>query len=107
MFLFIRQKTSSFLLFLLIPFLLWAGCDSADSDPDPVSVEGEVAILPIGDSRVQGARPEFESYRYELWKNLVAESYSIDFVGPEIDRADYPAFQGFAVRYKPRRYRRR
>ena len=54
----------------------------------------EVAILTLGDSRVEGARPEYESYRYELWKNLVSASYAFNLIGPFEDNASYPAFMG-------------
>lgn len=51
-------------------------------------------ILPLGDSRVEGFRPEYESYRYELWKNLVDNNWNFDFIGPFMDDATYPTFMG-------------
>ena len=47
----------------------------AENDIDEGTKEGEPStsknkILPLGASRVEGARPDFESYRYELWKLL-------------------------------------
>ena len=51
-------------------------------------------ILPLGASRVDGARPVFESYRYELWKRLLDGGYSFDFVGSNIDEATYPEYAG-------------
>lgn len=47
-------------------------------------------ILPLGASRVEGNRPEFESYRYELWKNLTDDDWTFDFVGTATDDASYP-----------------
>ena len=31
----------------------------------------------------------FESYRYELWKNLVDSNYNFDFVGRQKDYGNY------------------
>ncbi|MEM9385519.1 MAG: GDSL-type esterase/lipase family protein [Pseudomonadota bacterium] len=62
--------------------LLWGQADAA------------TRILPLGDSRVQGGRPEFESYRYELWKRLVTEGADIDLIGPRFDDAPYRPFMG-------------
>ena len=76
---------------LLALFTLFSAC-SDDSPITPVESEGELSILPLGDSRVEGARPEFESYRFELWKNLVSRNYDFDLVGPEQDGASYPSF---------------
>ena len=58
-------------------------------------VQKELKILPLGDSRVEGNRPEYESYRYELWKHLTDASFSFDFIGPLSDEADYPSFNGY------------
>jgi lysophospholipase L1-like esterase len=51
-------------------------------------------IMALGASRVEGARPDFESYRYELWKNLIEGGWTFDFVGTMSDEASYPAYQG-------------
>lgn len=47
-------------------------------------------ILPLGASRVEGNRPEFESYRYELWKNLTHDDWTFDFIGTATDEGSYP-----------------
>ncbi|GAB5410434.1 MAG: hypothetical protein BalsKO_27990 [Balneolaceae bacterium] len=44
--------------------------------------------MPLGASRVEGARPVFESYRYELWKLLVDGGWEFDFIGTKKD--DFP-----------------
>lgn len=49
-------------------------------------------IMPLGASRVEGARPIFESYRYELWKDLLENGWSFDFIGTNVDEASYPTF---------------
>ena len=47
-------------------------------------------ILPLGASRVQGDPPDYHSYRYKLWKKLLKNGWSIDFVGSQIDPKSYP-----------------
>ncbi|MEM1320162.1 MAG: GDSL-type esterase/lipase family protein [Bacteroidota bacterium] len=78
------------LLFLLV----FTACD--DDSGAPV-IEGELKIMPLGDSRVEGGRPDHESYRYALWKEMVEEGWSMDFVGTRRDGAGYPDYldQGF------------
>ena len=46
-------------------------------------------ILPLGASRVQGDPPDYHSYRYKLWKQLLKNGWSIDFVGSQIDPKSY------------------
>ena len=50
-------------------------------------------ILPLGASRVEGARPQYESFRYELWKDLKENSFEFDFIGTRSDDASYPVFE--------------
>ncbi|MEM9487524.1 MAG: GDSL-type esterase/lipase family protein [Myxococcota bacterium] len=91
-------------LTLVLSVLLGAcGDDGGDDSIDPADAGGSVdpnftglTILPTGDSRVEGARPNFESYRYELWKLLVANEWDFDLVGPLTDEASYPEFMGAA-----------
>lgn len=52
----------------------------------------EQKILPLGASRVEGNSPIYESYRYELWKDLVAHHLRFDFVGSKTDDSNYPMF---------------
>ncbi len=51
-------------------------------------------IMPLGASRVEGARPLYESYRYELWKSLVDDGRTFDFIGTRCDEASYPSYSG-------------
>ena len=37
-------------------------------------------IMALGASRVEGNRPQYESFRYETWKDLIENNYSIDFI---------------------------
>ena len=56
-------------LLLLSAFLVFA-CDNADDiSPKPISTSIN-KIMCLGASRVEGARPDFESYRFDLWKEL-------------------------------------
>lgn len=52
--------------------------------------------MPLGASRVEGDRPEFESYRYELWQLLLADDWDFDYIGTMKDQATYPSYQGLS-----------
>ncbi len=82
-----------FKLLLSIGLLSILSCSSDDTPTTPPTSGGDgLKILTLGDSRVQGARPQYESYRYELWKNLVTNSWKFDFIGPLADQTSYPEF---------------
>ena len=49
-------------------------------------------ILTLGASRVEGGRPEYESYRYDLWKKLKENNFIFDFIGTQTDKSAYPKF---------------
>ena len=51
-------------------------------------------IMPLGASRVEGDRPNYESYRYELWKLLIDGNWDFDYVGTQTDNAEYPTYSG-------------
>jgi lysophospholipase L1-like esterase len=53
-------------------------------------------IMPLGASRVEGYRPNYESFRYEIWKDLVENDWTFDFIGTQSDEADYPSVNGNA-----------
>ena len=36
----------------------------------------------------------YESYRYELWKNLVDNNYNFDFIGTQVDNGSYEDYDG-------------
>lgn len=74
--------------------LMLIGCyndDVTTSQPQSSSIN---KILPLGASRVEGARPEYESYRYELWKYLIDGDWDFDFIGTQTDYASYPSYSG-------------
>lgn len=54
----------------------------------------ETKVMPLGASRVEGDRPNFESYRYELWKTLLDSGYTFDYVGTQEDMASYQDHSG-------------
>lgn len=84
---------SKAVIFALAVMLLFTSCEDEGPAPTP-GPPGSITILPLGDSRVEGFRPEHESYRYELWKNLVNDNWEVDFIGTRRDDADYPDVSG-------------
>jgi lysophospholipase L1-like esterase len=53
-----------------------------------------ITIMPLGDSRVEGATSNSVSYRYDLWKDLVSNEWDIDYVGTQNDNTSYPVLLG-------------
>ncbi|MEM7105736.1 MAG: GDSL-type esterase/lipase family protein [Bacteroidota bacterium] len=51
-------------------------------------------IMPLGASRIEGARPEYESFRYELWKDLIDGNWDFDYIGTVNDESNYPIYSG-------------
>ena len=80
------------LKFILFSFLF--GCLENDNNPKPIS-NSINKIMSLGASRVEGERPNFESYRYDLWKILVENNWTFDFIGTQSDRANYPSYLGY------------
>ena len=86
---------------MLVPILALSACKKEDIEPEnstenlnkPVSTSIN-KIMPLGASRVEGARPDYESYRYELWKDLKAGGWTFDYVGTNTDNASYPDVSG-------------
>ncbi len=76
-----------------ISLTMFNACTDDDTRSKPISASIN-KIMPLGASRVEGARPEFESYRYELWKDLQEEDWTFDFIGTQSDLASYPSFSG-------------
>jgi hypothetical protein len=83
-----------FIYSILSLLLILTACSSNMSDLvviDPnIDNNAQYKILPLGASRVDGARPVFESYRYELWKQLIDGGHSFDLIGSKQDEASYP-----------------
>ena len=89
----------SFRFFLLVTIFGFTIACSKNDDSNPTAISPSTSlnkIMPLGASRVAGARPEYESYRYDLWKLLVDSGVEFDFVGTETDNAAYPDYNGFS-----------
>ena len=57
-------------LFLALTLGLVQSCkkEVVNAGPSASQSTSQNKILPLGASRVEGAPPSFESYRYEVWK---------------------------------------
>ena len=82
-------KTTVFLV-LILSFCSCKSDDGIGIDPNSEPNDG-LKIMPLGASRVEGDRPEFESYRYELWKLMVDAGWEFDYIGTREDEASYPS----------------
>ena len=78
---------------LLAFFLTLTSCNKEERLEPLIQNPSVNKILPLGASRVEGARPKFESFRYELWKELKANSWTFDFIGTQSDNASYPRYK--------------
>lgn len=84
-------------LLLLSLFLALSCGDNNETAVNPSTASGRaLTIMPLGASRVQGARPEFESYRYELWKLMVNAEWEFDYIGTVSDKASYPNYKNLS-----------
>ena len=72
------------LIIVALAFLVCISCEKNNQ-----SKTASNKILPLGASRVQGDPPNYHSYRYKLWKKLVENGWSVDFVGSQIDPKSY------------------
>ena len=90
-------------LLLITILLLIYSCDNTtttsnpeeeqiDSEEDSEESESTIRIMPLGASRVQGNRLNHESFRFELWKDLIENGLAFDFIGTRTDQASYPTF---------------
>ena len=87
----------SFLVFIIALVIQSCATDSINSEEEGIAnSDAQNLILTLGASRVQGNRPEHESYRYELWKDLIANNFVVDFVGTQTDNASYPDFNALS-----------
>lgn len=90
---FFRSLTSVTLTMALL--VGTAACSGQDTPTNAIEKSTSInKILPLGASRVQGDRPEYESFRYELWKDLVEQDWEFDFIGTMQDQASYEDFMG-------------
>ena len=83
-------------LLLLSALLIFACSNDSERNndiPNPNN-SSAIKIMPLGASRVEGGRPNYESYRFYLWKNLKENNFVFDFVGTQYDEATYPSLNG-------------
>lgn len=84
--------------FLALSLLfVFSSCNNEDEGTTPTGGDPSTSlnkIMPLGASRVAGARPIFESYRYNLWKQLLDDGWEFDYIGTVEDEAAYPAYAG-------------
>lgn len=84
----------SFFMILFCSGMLLVSCQEREEGDILSQNNTKNKILPLGASRVEGNRPDYESYRYDLWKLLISDQAEFDFVGTKFDAGNYPAFQG-------------
>jgi hypothetical protein len=99
------MKMTLKILVLGISLMMFNACDKDDDSTTPKPQSTSInKILPLGASRVEGARPEFESFRYELWKDLKENDWTFDFIGTQSDNASYTAFnsENFDINHEGR-----
>lgn len=73
--------------------LLLNACKDDDDTSSKTPSTSINKILPLGASRVEGARPDFESFRFELWKDLIDGDWDFDYIGTRTDEASYPSYK--------------
>lgn len=88
-----KMKLTIKILAFIIPLFLFNNCDKDDGTASTVQNSSINRIMPLGASRVEGARPDYESFRYELWKDLKENDWEFDFIGTQTDDASYPNFE--------------
>ena len=92
----IKHMSSKFFYLTFWIIIICLGCNEEDTitpENNPPQATKNF-IMPLGASRVEGNRPNFESYRYELWKLLENNGWEFDFMGTVQDDASYPNING-------------
>ena len=84
-------KKINLLAYFFLLFFTNCGEEIQITTPKPQS-NSINKILTLGASRVEGGRPEYESYRYDLWKKLKENNFTFDFIGTQTDKSAYPKF---------------
>ncbi len=93
---YVQFAKNGFALLVIILFLI-----SCEDDGNPIQdcnpklpSDTTLKILPLGDSRVEGGSPEYESYRYSLWRKLMENAWDVDFIGSRKEQAEQAPVQG-------------
>lgn len=87
-------------LLLVIPALLLVfACNKQavfpENQPNAKLFPDNAKVLFLGDSRVEGNSPSFESFRYELWKDLHDRNRVFDLIGSNQEGGTYSNYNGF------------
>ena len=77
-------------LLTILFLIIFVSCNEEGDIPSKPQSNSINKILNLGASRVEGGRPEYESYRYELWKKLKENNLVFDFIGTQTDESSYP-----------------
>jgi lysophospholipase L1-like esterase len=88
------MKLTLKILILGISIVMFNACDKDDDTTTKPQSNSINKILPLGASRVEGARPDYESFRYELWKDLIDGGWTFDYIGTQSDNASYLTYSG-------------
>ncbi|WP_452225866.1 SGNH/GDSL hydrolase family protein [Lacinutrix cladophorae] len=93
------KKTAILLPFLVLTtFFALQDCHKNEENSNTFTQNNvntnTITIMPLGDSRVEGATSNSVSYRYDLWKDLVSNEWDIDYVGTQNDNTSYPLLSG-------------
>ena len=88
----------SSLMLVVYCILLLISCQSDELNQRNAAKEEKTnditnKIMPLGASRVQGLTPWFESYRFELWKDLIDGGWDFDYIGTETETGSYPKYE--------------
>ena len=97
----IKHTGFSLLLLVVSCICLLIGCQSDQLDQINANKEENTndipnKIMPLGASRVQGLTPLFESYRFELWKDLIDGGWDFDYIGTETETGSYPNYENLS-----------
>lgn len=91
-FLSVKKMKSLFKILVFTMSLIILNSCKNDDSTTVQHIDVKYKIMPLGASRVQGNRPIYESYRYELWKDLIENGYTFDYIGTQSDAASYSTF---------------
>jgi len=76
---------------VFLPKILLAGDQNVGNE---YIFPSNAKIMPLGASRVEGDRRDYESFRYELWKNMLDNGWSFDYIGTMTDPASFANYSG-------------
>ncbi|QRM87856.1 hypothetical protein FG167_01005 [Lacinutrix sp. WUR7] len=93
------KKTAILFPFIILSiFLAFQDCHKTEeihnTSLQNKATSNAITIMPLGDSRVEGAASNSVSYRYDLWKKLISNQWNIDYVGTQKDKTSYPLLLG-------------